>query len=129
MGRLARAGVVSLAGWVSACGGDGYGSDDGGPSPPACTAASATPTASVSLAAGNQFVPSCIRIAPGGTITFTNTDTMVHTVTTLAGQPETFDSGNIAPAGTFTRQFANSAETVAVRCTLHAGMTATVIVQ
>jgi plastocyanin len=96
MRRLAAL-VVSLgaAGLAAGCGGGGGG--DGGGSPAACTAASATATTSVSLS-GMAFVPTCVKIAKGATVTFRNADAVNHTVTTDAGQPETFDSGPLEPA-------------------------------
>jgi plastocyanin len=96
--------------------------------PPACTAASATATTSVSLS-GMEFVPSCVKVAPGATVTFQNADSVTHTVTTDPGQPETFDSGPLAHAQDFTHTFASTAETVHVHCTIHPTMTATIFVQ
>lgn len=118
--------VVALAS-SAACGGgsSGYGGGGGGA---ACTAANATATTSVSLS-GMSFVPSCIKVSLGATVTFQNADGVSHTVTTDAGQPETFDSGLLAHAQDFTHTFASTAETVHVHCTIHAGMTATVFVQ
>ncbi len=132
MRRLAIAVVsmMSLAGLVSGCGGGSSGYGGGSNPPPTCTAATATATTSVSLS-GMSFVPSCVKISPGATITFQNADSIAHTVTTDAGQPETFDSGNLGPpAGAeFQHTFANAAETVHIHCKIHPSMTATIIVQ
>ncbi len=100
----------------------------GSPKPAACTASSATATTSVSLS-GMQYVPSCIKVSPGATVTFQNADSVAHTVTTDAGQPETFDSGPIAPTQDFTHTFASTSETVHVHCSIHTYMTATILVQ
>lgn len=116
------AGLAALA--ATACGGSDYGGDGGGDG---CTAASATATTSVQLVA-NAFIPSCIRVAPGATVTFTNADTMPHTVTTDPGQPETFDSGNVAAGASYEHTFAGTPATVNVHCSLHA-MQATIYVQ
>ena len=120
--------TASLAGLVPGCGGgNGYGGGSGNP-PPGCTAATATATTSVSLS-GMQFVPSCVKISQGATVTFQNADSIAHTVTTNAGQPESFDSGSMAPAADYVHTFASTAETVHVHCTIHPSMTATIIVQ
>lgn len=121
-----RAFAVVAALVAAGCGGSSYDDDGGGGA--GCTAATATATTSVQLAA-NAFIPSCILVAPSATVTFTNGDSMTHTVTTDAAQPETFDSGNVAPAGTYSHTFASSPETVRIHCQIHAGMRATVVVQ
>lgn len=121
----ARVPAVLLAALAAACGGSGYG--DGGNPPPTCTAESATATTAVSLSA-SAFVPSCIRVAPGATVTFTNRDAIDHTVTTDPGGPEVFDSGVMAPDADFSHTFASTAEAVGLHCSLHRQMTATVLV-
>ncbi len=133
MRRLVLAVAVSLVGvggWLGCGGGSsGYGGGSGGnPKPAACTASNATATTSVSLVQ-MSYQPSCIMVAKGATVTFTNNDSTDHTVTTDAGQPETFDSGHIAPGSSYTHTFASTAETVGVHCTIHTFMTATIIVQ
>ncbi len=131
MRRLAIAVVslASVAGFV-ACGGGGTSGYGGGGTtkPGACTASNATATTSVSLVQ-MSFEPPCIKVAPGAMVTFTNDDTTDHTVTTDSGQPETFDSGHIAPGSSYQHTFASTAETVGLHCTIHTFMTATVIVQ
>jgi plastocyanin len=123
---VAAAGAVALG-----CGGD-YGGDSGyaapAPAPSACTAATATSVTSIALSPGNQFVPACARVPAGVAVTFTNGDGMLHTVTTDAGQPEQFDSGNLSPGATFPHSFA-AAGTVQVHCSIHPEMRATIIVQ
>ena len=112
---------------AAGCGGSGYGSD--GTSPGGCHSGNATATTSVALTA-SAFVPSCVKIAPGSTITFTNDDVALHTVTTDAGQATSFDSGNLAQTQQFVRTF-SAAGTVNVHCTYHVatGMRATIIVE
>ncbi len=124
--------IVAAAVAAAGCGGGlDYGGGGGsGGSVATCTESTATATTSVSLA-GTSFVPSCIKVAAGSTITFTNADgAIVHTVTTDAGQPMTFDSGNVAGGQHFSQAFP-AAETVNVHCNYHVsmGMRATVIVQ
>ncbi len=122
--------VGSMVGFAAGCGGGSSGSygGSGGTKPAACTADTATATTSVSLS-GMAFVPSCIKVSKGATVTFQNADMVQHTVTTDAGQPETFDSGLLSTGQDFVHTFANAAETVNLHCTIHSNMHATVIVQ
>jgi plastocyanin len=127
-----RAKLMAVAALVVAAGCGGgldYGGGSGG-NTAACTAATATATTSVSLQ-GTSFVPSCIKVAPGSTITFTNADSVtVHTVTTDANQATSFDSGNLAGGQQFSQAFPTGG-TVNVHCSFHVamGMRAAVIVQ
>lgn len=56
---------------------------------------------------GQSFDPSELRVEIGTTVTWTNNSEMVHTVTsgTPGNQDGLFDSGDIAPEGTFTYTF------------------------
>ena len=105
----------------------GYGGGSAAPPPAACTAANATATSSIEIA-GMEFIPACAKVAAGTTVTFTNNDAIAHTVTSDAGQPETFDSGALAQGSKFTHAF-GSAETEAMHCTVHPTMHVTVIAQ
>lgn len=108
---------------LAACGGSSstYG---GTPPPPACTATSATATSNVAMV-GMAFSPACIKVAAGTTVTFTNSDTVTHTVT---ADDASYLSGNLAPGATFQHAYA-TAGTYPYHCSIHAGMTGTVIVQ
>ncbi len=126
-----RAMLIGAALAAAACGGSDGGSS--GTPPPACTAASATATTSVSLS-GARFVPSCVKVAPGAAVTFTNDDSdpygaALHTVT-ADGQAPSFDSGPLSAGEHFTHTFP-SAGTVAIHCSYHGamGMRATIFVQ
>lgn len=104
---------------LAACGGtDG---DQG------CTADSAVATTSVHLVT-NAFSPSCFKVPLAAQVTFSNDDVTAHTVTTDAGEAETFDSGHVLPGDVFTHAF-GSVGTTRLHCTLHAGMMATAIIQ
>ena len=105
----------------------GYGSGSAAPPPAACSATNATATSSIEIA-GMEFIPACAKVAAGTTVTFTNNDAIGHTVTSDAGQPETFDSGLLAQGAKFTHTF-GSAETEAMHCTVHPTMHVTVIAQ
>src|SRR4051794_12510040 len=65
-----------------------------------------------------DFGPSTLDILPGETVQWENVSERTHTVTADEGS---FDSGDLAPAATFTRVFEN-AGTFAYHCTKHAGM-------
>jgi plastocyanin len=136
----ALAAAVGCGGGSSGGGGGGGGmtGGDGGGGPygggggggmTGCTATSATATNTVSMQ-GMAFVPPCVLISKGETVSFTNADTMQHTVSTDASQPEAFDSGLISPgAPAFRHAFASTAETVHVHCNVHSTMHLTVIVE
>jgi len=69
------------------------------------------------------FDPSTIEVAVGGTVTFTNNDSVPHDV---AG--DGWDSGSMAPGATFSQTFP-TAGTFPIRCTIHPSMTASVVVK
>ncbi len=119
------AALLSAAGCGS---GMGSGSGSAAPAPVACTSANATAVTGAIEIAGMAFVPACAKVAAGTTVTFTNDDSIAHTVTSDAGQPETFDSGALAQGAHFTHAFA-TAETEQIHCTIHPEMHLTVIVQ
>ena len=84
------------------------------------------------VATNNCFSPNTLSVAPGTTVTWKNTDTVSHYVT--SGNPSdattgtTFDSGNlIKPGSTYQFTFAN-AGTYGYFCTVHPWMTGQVIV-
>src|SRR4051794_24686058 len=76
------------------------------PSPPPTTTGSA-----VSIVVGatslttTAYAPNPITVSPGGTVTWTNNDSRAHTST---GNGGTWDSGSIAPGGSFSRTFASA---------------------
>jgi plastocyanin len=74
------------------------------------------------------FVPRCFRVTTGTSVTFINLDQVPHTVTTDAGQVETFDSGSVVPGGTYTHVFAADGD-IALHCSLFPIMTATAYVR
>ena len=70
------------------------------------------------------FSPMSLSVPAGTTITWNNNDTTMHTVTADNGS---FDSGNIAVGGKFTKVF-SSAGSFAYHCTLHPEMKGTIVV-
>jgi plastocyanin len=71
------------------------------------------------------FSASTLKVAAGVTVKWTNNDATTHTVTANDGS---FDSGPIAPGGSFTKQF-NTKGTFAYHCSIHPMMTGSVQVQ
>jgi plastocyanin len=84
------------------------------------------------VAANNCFAPNPLTVAPGTTVTWKNTDTVSHYVTSGKASDETtgtvFDSGNlIKPGNSYQFTFAN-AGTFDYFCSVHPWMTGQVIV-
>lgn len=106
---LAVAAVLATA----ACGSDSTGPGGGGP-----------PVQTNQVSVQNDFFsPPNIQVAVGTTVTWTwNSGGNLHNVTFADAA-----SGNLG-SGTFTRTF-NTAGTFAFHCTLHSGMTGSVLVQ
>ena len=109
-------------GTITVTAGGGGGGNPGSPGSPGSPPAPAK--ASVSLA-NKAFSPKTVTISVGGTVTWTNHDGMPHTVTSTSGA---FSSPILDSGGTFKHTFAK-AGTYPYICTLHSGMSGTVIVQ
>ncbi|MGH3926295.1 MAG: cupredoxin domain-containing protein, partial [Pseudonocardiaceae bacterium] len=75
---------------------------------------------------GLQFVPALLTVAVGDTVTWTNNDTALHTVTVTDG-PEIFESELLNPGDTFTYTF-TKAGTYEYYCAVHPDMKASVLV-
>jgi len=73
---------------------------------------------------GNKFDPATITVAAGTVVVWTNKDNVAHTVTSTGH----FDSGSISAGMSFSINF-DSTGTFDYHCTLHSGMTGTVVVQ
>lgn len=72
-----------------------------------------------------MFSPSTLTVSVGTTVTWKNTDSLQHTVTSDTGL---FDSGLFGSGATYTHTF-STAGTYPYHCTIHAGMVGTIIVQ
>lgn len=70
------------------------------------------------------FTPQNLRVKVGQTVTWTNQDQILHTVTSDTGA---FESGNMNPGGTFSFTF-TKAGTFSYHCAIHSGMKAQVTV-
>jgi plastocyanin len=100
----------------------------GGTEPPQPNAGtSATPAAPTNVEVrimNFAFDPSEITVTQGSTVTWTNEDSMAHTVTSDGGN---FESPSIARGQSFSHTF-NSAGTFSYQCSLHPSMTGKVTV-
>lgn len=95
------------------------------PVSPSTTTSTPTTTASAISIAGLAFNPANLAVSAGTTVTWTNNDSVSHTVTADNG---TFDSGVIPPGGTYSHTF-TAAGTVTYHCTIHPFMHGSVIAQ
>jgi plastocyanin len=109
--------ALAVAALTAGGGATAYGS-----SPAHAHAAAARPAASVKLA-NFAFKPGTIRVEPGRTIRFLNTDSATHTVTATKGAR--FDSGNLKHGHSFSVK-AGKAGTIHYVCLIHPGMKGTI---
>ena len=127
---------------VAGCGGDD--DDSGGDSGSAATTtekpaettedtggggAEAKANAKVSMK-DIAFNPSDVTVAKGGSVTWTNDESVGHDVTKESGPGPDFSSGDpggIADGGTFTQKF-DTPGSIKFVCTVHPGMEGTVTV-
>ena len=85
-----------------------------------------TPKAEASVELANFAMnPDEVTIKKGGKVTWTNKDSVEHTVTADKGE---FDSGQLSEGQTFSRTF-DTAGTFAYHCTPHPSMTGTIVVK
>ena len=75
--------------------------------------------------AGFAFSPSTLTITAGESVTWTNSDQVVHTATSTSGA---FDSGDLDPGESFTFTFTTPG-TYDYLCTPHPSMTGRIVVQ
>jgi plastocyanin len=77
------------------------------------------------------FHPANVTVAKGGTVTWTNDDTVGHDVTKESGPGKDFKSGTpggLTNGATFKQTF-TTAGTIKYRCTVHPGMEGTITVK
>src|SRR5579864_8225308 len=77
-----------------------------------------TPVANTVSIVNMSFSPSSLTVTAGTTVTWTNNDTMTHTVTADDGS---FDSGNITMGSKYSKLF-STAGTYTYHCTIHPNM-------
>ncbi len=85
----------------------------------AAPAADAATTAQAGIA-DFRFSPTYTRIEPGDSVLWTQRGSL-HTVTSRAGAPESFNSGELVTGQTFTRAFPTAGR-YPYHCTIHAEM-------
>lgn len=73
---------------------------------------------------GSRFQPATLTIAPGATVRWFIDDALPHTVTAADAS---WDSGNLAPGGTFERRY-DLPGTYPYLCRYHPGMVGTIVV-
>jgi len=114
---LSLAAAIALTG----CGGSSYsGGGGGGVTDP-------QPVATTSVSLRNlAFSPGAIRVAPGVTVQFTNNDGIAHNVTFSSN---TISGATDFAAGTRSVVMPATPGTYAYHCTIHPGMTGSVLVQ
>ena len=93
---------------------------------PSATTTTPAPSGGNSVSISNfAFSPSNLTVTIGTTVTWTNKDSVAHTVTGANGA---FNSGTMAPGATFSQAF-NTAGVYNYSCSVHPYMTGTVTVQ
>jgi len=88
--------------------------------------AEAPQTVSVDIV-GFKYSPNSVKIKVGDTVTWTQKDAVMHTVTIVSG-PESFDSGLLKKDQTFSYTFTKPG-TYSYKCTPHPNMRGEVIVE
>jgi plastocyanin len=87
---------------------------------------SITPGATSKISIENfAFSPDTVTVAVGSMVTWTNNDSVTHTVSSLTGA---FESGSMSPGGSFSFTF-NQKGTYKYRCSIHTTMRGTVTVE
>jgi plastocyanin len=114
--------VAAVAIIAAACNGTGSTAY----SAPASTAATTTAATATNAAAikGFAFQPDVLKVKVGAKVTWTNDDTVAHTVT---ADTNSFASGNLQPAGSFSFTFTRPG-TYAYHCSIHPSMHGSVVV-
>jgi len=75
-----------------------------------------------------EYVPKEVTVKKGGTVTWTNSDSVTHTVTKEGGPGAEFDSGNMEVDDTFEQKF-DMPGTIDYVCTIHPNQTGTITVE
>jgi plastocyanin len=128
--RFLAVGVVALV--AAGCGG-------GGGSNSSSTPTSAAPASTAPAAGGSTvkvsmkniaFDPKTVTVSKGGTVEWTNDDSVNHDVTKKGGPGPNFSSGkgNLAGGDTYKQTF-NTPGTIQYVCTIHPGMAGTIVVK
>ena len=114
--------VAAVAIIAAACKGTGP-SAYGAPASTAATTTAATATNAATIK-GFSFQPDVVKVKVGAKVTWTNDDTVAHTVT---ADTNSFASGNLQPGGSFSFTFTRPG-TYAYHCSIHPSMHGSVVV-
>lgn len=123
--------IATLA--LGACGGGDAGSNSAAttaaPAVPDATVDSTTDTAGPArvVISRSRFDNAELRVAPGTTVVFENTDAFAHTITSTDASPIPFDSGGLGQDETFEFTFDEVGE-YPYFCQIHPTMRAVVVV-
>ncbi len=90
----------------------------------AAPVADAATTKTVAMTSGLKFSPASVTVTRGTVVKWTNTAFFAHTTTSNTG----LWNKTVAPTRSFSRTFSR-AGTFKYHCTIHAGMTGTVVVR
>jgi plastocyanin len=94
--------------------------------PPAPAAGTASETSGNQVTIENfSFGPATLTVSAGATVTWTNSDSVTHTVTAADAR---FDSSNLRPGDQFSYTF-SAPGTYSYHCSIHPFMTGQVVVQ
>ena len=130
--------AVATAVASGGCGGDDE-DDEGGSAQTSEQPARTTPDTVTGGAAGGgkavrvgmediQYVPKEVEVRAGGTVRWTNSDSVPHTVTKQGGPGAKFDSGTLQVGATFEQKFARPGKVDYV-CRIHPNQMGTVTVE
>jgi plastocyanin len=114
--------VAAVAIIAASCNGTGP-SAYGAPASTAATTTAATATNAGTIK-GFSFQPEVLKVKVGAKVTWTNDDTVPHTVT---ADTNSFASGNLQPGGSFSFTFIRPG-TYAYHCSIHPSMHGSVVV-
>jgi plastocyanin len=114
--------VAAVAIIAAACNGTGL-TAYGAPASTAATTTAATATNAATIK-GFSFQPDVLKVKVGAKVTWTNDDTVPHTVT---ADTNSFASGNLQPASSFSFTFTRPG-TYAYHCSIHPSMHGSVVV-
>ena len=115
--------VAAVAIIAAACNGTGPSAYGAPASTATATAAAATATNAATIK-GFSFQPEVLKVKVGAKVTWTNDDTVAHTVT---ADTNSFASGNLQPGGSFSFAFIRPG-TYAYHCSIHPSMHGSVVV-
>lgn len=94
-------------------------------STPQPTAVAVSIVANARTLANNAYAPGTATVTAGSTVTWTNNDTLTHTVSSDTGA---FESGSLVPGAKFSFTF-QTRGTFAYHCAPHPSMVGSVVVQ